>query len=84
MDSKTSEANAMKEHVCLLEGQLHQSEQTIAGVKEQLWGLEEEVAQLQADQVALQLQLELDSANVRSAICHPFNLLMRDVIGFGF
>ncbi|XP_024375724.1 uncharacterized protein [Physcomitrium patens] len=63
LDSKTSEANAMKEHVCLLEGQLHQSEQTIAGVKEQLWGLEEEVAQLQADQVALQLQLELDSAN---------------------
>lgn len=55
----------MKEHVALLQAQLLQSDQVIADVKDQLWGLEEEVAQLQADQVALQLQLELDSTNVR-------------------
>ncbi|KAG0628093.1 hypothetical protein M758_2G249000 [Ceratodon purpureus] len=62
-NTSTSPTDAMKQHVALLEAQLLQSDQVIAAVKDQLWGLEDELAQLQADQVALQLQLELDSAN---------------------
>lgn len=68
LELKTTEATLMKERVHKLEGQVAHSEEAQGSVRRLIADLKEEVAKLQADQVAFQLQLELEITNVMSLI----------------
>jgi len=63
LDSKSIEIHLMKERVRRIEGQLAKSEEEGTRLQEKILILEEEVSQLQADNMELQLQLELESNN---------------------
>ncbi len=54
----------MKERVRRIEGQLAESEEEGTRLQEKILILEEEVSKLQADNMELQLQLELERNNV--------------------
>jgi chromosome segregation ATPase len=64
LDSKSIEIHLMKERVRRIEGQLAKSEEEGTRLQEKILILEEEVSQLQADNMELQLQLELESNNL--------------------
>ncbi|CAK9876122.1 unnamed protein product [Sphagnum jensenii] len=63
LDSKSIEIHIMKERVRRIEGQLAESEEEGTRLQEKILILEEEVSKLQADNMELQLQLELESNN---------------------
>ncbi len=69
MDSKSIEIHLMKERVRRIEGQFAESEEEGTRLQEKILILEEEVSKLQADNMELQLQLELESNNVGEYIC---------------
>jgi septal ring factor EnvC (AmiA/AmiB activator) len=64
LDSKSIEIHLMKERVRRIEGQLAESEEEGTRLQEKILILEEEVSKLQADNMELQLQLELERNNV--------------------
>jgi chromosome segregation ATPase len=69
LDSKSIEIHLMKERVRRIEGQFAESEEEGTRLQEKILILEEEVSKLQADNMELQLQLELESNNVGEYIC---------------